>query len=559
MARKRWWKRRGAKLTTPDGLSAVTLPPGYIEVLSAYGLRGSYGYIYRTQPNVRSVIDFLADEVAGIKLKHYEKVPTTPTTPSGRLELEDSDLQELLNRPSPGVARSRFWRETVADIGVYDVAYWAKVRLDGRVRAVRRLPPTALFPRQDPATRLIRWYETSTGTRFMPDELVVFHGYDPEMMEGFISPLETLRRVLAEEYAAGVNREHNWRNQARKGGVVERPETAPVWDDDQREAWRVETEGITAGAANAGRILLLEDGMKWNDSAWSPEEMEYLEARKLTRQECAAAFRVDPRLVFATSDAVTADVRTNFYTDRLMPLLTRLAEEIEVQLLPDLEPLAAQSRQYVQFNIDTKMRGSFLEEAKIASTTVGGPVVTMNEWRARHNLPPIPGGDAMFIPLNSVRGGGPQASPQAPIQTPGEQPAGVTPGGGTQVDDGKARLESELATAWLDGEAAHHRRIRQERVSEAVRRHLSRQERTIGSLVGALKSRASVAVEDVWLDGDKWDRELASDLEGLGLNGDSTLVARRVNEMTKLRLGEALQARGDVRDAFRWDEEALDV
>lgn len=555
MAKRRWWNRRKApgKLTTPDGLSAVTLPPGYIEALSLYGLRGSYGHIYRTQPNVRSVIDFLAEEVAGIKLKHYAKVPTTPTTPSGRLELEDSDLQELLNHPSPGMARSRFWKETVADIGVYDIAYWAKIRLDGKVRAVSRILPTAIWAERDPVTRIIRWYNTTTGTRILPNDLVIFHGYDPEQADGFISPLETLRRVLAEEYAAGLNREHAWRNSARKSGVVERPETAPPWEDDQREAWRVETEGITAGAQNSGRILLLEDGMKWNDSAWSPEEMEYLEARKLTRQECAAAFRVDPRLVFATSDPVTADTRTAFITERLVPLLTRLAEEIDVQLLPEFEPFNAR-RQYVQFNVDTKLRGSFLDEAKVASTLVGGPVITLNEWRARHNLPPLPGGDEVFVPLNSVRGGGPQASPQAPMQTPGEQPAGVTPGGGTQAEEAvKVWLDAEFKV-WLDAETLWKR---QERVSEAVRRHLSRQEKTVASLAGALSRRASVTVDDLWIDEDRWNRELAKDLEGLGLNGDSVVVARSINEMTKLRLGEALETGADMGSAFRWTEEVL--
>lgn len=75
------------------------------------------------------------------------------------------------------------------------------------------------------------------------------------------------------------------------------------------------------------------------------------------------------------------------------------------------------------------------------------------------------------------------------------------------------------------------------------------------SLAGALSGWPSVTVGDLGIDWDRWNRELASDLEGLGLNGDSALTARSINEMTKLRLEEALRDRQDVRGAFRWDEE----
>jgi HK97 family phage portal protein len=548
MAKKRWWQRRG-KLTTPDGLQAVTFPPGYVEALSLYGLRGSYGHIYSTQPNVRIVIDFLAKQVASLELKHYEKVPTSPTAPNGKLELEDSDLIRLLNRPGPKLSRFELWSETIGDYGIYGVGYWWKQRLDGQVRALRRISPALLVPHYKPGTSSIEYYTTNLNGRISPDELVVFKGYHPELMEGYVSPLETLRRVLAEEYASGVNREYTWKNSARKSGVVQRPVDAPVWADDQREAWRTETEGITAGAPNAGRILLLEDGMVWNNSAWSPEEMEYLGARELTRRECAAAFGVDPRMVFAVSEAITNETRHAFYTDQLNPLLIKFAETIDVQLLPEFEPFAAED-QFVRFSLERKLRGSFVEEAKVMSSLVGGPVLAVNEGRDRFDEPPVPGGDVVYQPLNSVAGGGPQASPQAPVETPGEQPAGITPGGGTapaeRMLDEWLKAESQARGAWLAAEKAH---LRREALSGAVRRHLTRQERTVASVVGALAKRGSWTVGDLWqaIDVERWDRELAQDLETAGENGNSPELAKTLNALTRSHL-EAAQ--GDIPAGF---------
>lgn len=511
MGLRSWWQSRGqsavsglpvpvetkAHLSTPDGLPITHLPVGYTAMLSLYGLRGTYGALYKTQPNVRAVVDFLAEEAASVKLKTYEKVPSSPLLPSGRIELGDHPMMQLLNRPSPRVTRTRLWRDTVTDIGIYDVAFWQKIRDPfGRVRAVVRQPPAAMTPERDPTTQALVRYTTTLGGTIELDDLVVFHGYDPELHDGQVSPLETLRRILAEEASAGSHRQYLYKNATRKSGIVERPVEAPEWTGEEREAWRADWEGVMSGDTNSGRVGLLEDGMSWKESSWSPEEMEYLAARKLTRLESAALYRVDPTLVFAAEGKVDKEIRTGFYVDRLNPLLTRMAEEVELQLLPEFEPFDAQHRVYCQFNIDEKLRGSFEEQAKVASSAVGGPYITVNEMRARLNLPPVEDGDKVFSPLNSIRAGGPQANPQAPIETPGDDPAsGETPGDGVQR---AAVNEEQLRSTAL-------------RYAELLSRHFARQGRTVIGMAGAINGRP-VTIDQIWADQDRWDRELTKDL-----------------------------------------------
>jgi HK97 family phage portal protein len=513
-----WNRRRRQKITSPDGLSVVTLPGDYLSAVNLYGLRGSYGQIYRSQPNVRSVVDFLAAEVASVNAKLYEKVPAGPFLPSGRLELKDHKMQRLLDEPGPRVTRSRHWFATVADICVYDVAYWQKIRIQGQVRALVRIPPPNLLPERDPTTqRVVRYYTTMNRIRVELDDLVVFSGYDPEANDGNVSPLETLRRTLAEEEAAGRHREGMWANAARKSGVVERPLDAPEWSRAARDAWRVDIEGTMTGAKNAGRVALLEDGMTWKEASWNPEQMQYLDARKLTRQECAASFGVDPVLVFATSteSAFRAQARTAFYVDRFVPLLTRLAEEVDLQLLPDFEPFVEDRRDmYVEFNIDEKLRGSFVDQAAIASAAVGGPFVTVNEMRARLNLPPVEGGDQIYVPLNSTRAGGPQGSPQQPVDTPAQAPTtSETPGGGISTQSRKA---AETAPAdvkpGVPAPALRRRKETADKYEVLFRKHFDRQ---LATIRGTLKTRKMPSRIDMVWDGARWDRELADDLAKL--------------------------------------------
>lgn len=565
-------KQQGQKLTSPDGLPVVTLPPSYTNIIRLYGLRGSYGQIYRTQPNVRTVVDFLARQVASIELRIYERVGQLGK-PDVDVPVTEHPMLDLLAHPAPGVTNTRLWESTVLDKCIYDVAYWQKIRVLGRVRALVRIAPPALTPERDPFTnRIVGYRSTTTQQRIRIEDLVVFWGYDPEFQDGQVSQLETLRRTLAEEAAANQNREFMWRNSSRKDGILKRPLEAPPWSVESRDAWRADWESIMSGAEASGRVGILEEGMDWVEASWNPQEMEYLGARKLTRQECSAAFGVDPRLVFAHEDEVSPELRTNFYVDRLNPLLIRLAEEIDIQLLPEFEVFDVRNRVYTQFNIEDKLKGSFVEEAKVGAMATGRATLEVNEWRHRMGYGPHPDGSGLTIPLNVLIGG--QSSAVSPLEVPGDLPAlGQTPGPGALP---QARLTISMTpqeAQWLrsmvkaaetppealpapdPAEPEENRAEALEAFRVLLGKHLARQGRTVLAAAGALKrSKTPPQIDLVYLDPDRWDAELAADLQGL--TSDAESFAKQVNADTKTLIEAALD--GDLAGVFA-DEQRIDV
>lgn len=479
--------KTGAKTRFANGSPITEFPPAVVSLLSLYGLRGSHAALYRSQPEVRTVIDFISNETASLGLKMYEKVPEGTGKPSSRLELDEHDMILLLHHPSPDWGHHRLWTAIVRDILIYDVAYLGKVRgAGGTVKALVRIPPTGLYPERDPFTQAVIRYRTAHTNRIIDrDDLVIWHGYDPETNSDQVPPMETLRRILAEAWASGRYRENMWKNAARPEGVIERPLDAPDWGDLEREGFLNDWEAAMTGEANSGKTAILEEGMTWRQAQFNSRDMEYLAARKLTRLECAAAYGIDPVMVGARERPPNDQDRRAFYVDRLVPLTRRLEEPICLQLLPEWNPFDKYHRQYVEFNIEEKMKGSFQEQAAVLATTVGGPVLKVNEARAALNLPPVEGGDEMYVPLNSVRGGGPQASPQNPVETPAEgvEPAGTTPGEGT---------------------AARHARAAA--VREAAPKFAAVFERTFGR-----QSRTTRILQGDW-DEERWDRELGDDL-----------------------------------------------
>ena len=201
--------------------SLVDMPSGWWP-LTSYGsllMYDKYNYdyatIYRAQPNVRTCVDFLARNIAQLGLHVFRRVSDTD-----RERLTDHPLATVLARPLPAeykITRYRLIEALVGDLGVYFNAYWLKIRANGAPLGLLRVPPPyvtiegGLVP---------TGYKITVGGKLIPvslDEIVHFRGYNPGNPITGLSPLETLRRVLAEEHAAGDYREHFWQNAARMG------------------------------------------------------------------------------------------------------------------------------------------------------------------------------------------------------------------------------------------------------------------------------------------------------------------------------------------------------
>ena len=480
-----------------------------------------YAAIYRMQPNVRTCVDFLSRNIAQLGLHVFRRVSDTD-----RQRLRDHPLARTLARPLPAeykVTRYRLIEALVADLGIYFNAYWLKVRTDGGL-GLLRIPPQyvsvkgGLVPQR---------YEIRMGTQTIKvalDDIVHIRGYNAESPFTGLSPLETLRRVLAEEHAAGDYRENYWQNAARMHGIIKRPSTAPDWGAAARERFKAEFAALYTGADNSGKTAVLEEDMEWEAISFNPQESEYLGGRKLTREECARAYHIPLPMVGILDHATFSNIKEqhkNLYQDCLGPWLRMIEEDIDLQLLPEF---ADADGVYCEFNIAEKLAGSFEEQTTALQSAVGRPWMTANEARARQNLPSLEDGDVLVTPLNVLIGG--QASPRD--SAPPEQ---------------RARLPRQLETKGLDVHIQELRERHEEQWRRVLARHYRRQEAAIVSRVPEAAGRqpdgAKVMIGDIWYDEERWSNELYDDL--LPLN---TLTATTWAKLAT----DALEADVDVQE-----------
>ena len=466
------------------------------------GEQADYATLYRTQPNVRLVNGFLARNIAQLGLHAFETIAETERRRLDRAH----ELSRLIRQPNPYVTRYAWTDALIHDLGIFDRFYALKVRnqASGQLRLFR-IPPYMVTPVGE------NWivpdgYEvkgSKTKLELERDQVFDVHGYNPTDTRLGLSPLESLRRVLAEEAAAGEWREQYWRGAARISGIIERPETAPRWSDQARSRFRSEWQGLYAGGgALAGATPILEEGMVWKEASFSPKDSEYLGSRRLSREETAAAYFISPLFVGILDHANFSNVaeqHKHLYQDTLGPRLVQLEEEWERQILPEFTDLDL-DRTYVEHNLAEKLKGTFEEQATVLQTMVGAPIMSRNEGRARLNLPPIAGGDELVTPLNVLIGG--QASPRD--SAPGTASRGrplkaLDRARPHERGQGRKALE-DLPTDVTGWHAKH---------VEVLGAFFDRQKAAVMTRLGAGQE-----VDEAW-DDDRWDGELETDLFAL--------------------------------------------
>ncbi|MFJ9234147.1 phage portal protein [Streptomyces anulatus] len=379
-----------------------------------------YAEIWRRQPQVRTVISFLARNIAQLGLHVFRRVSDTD-----RERLPDHPLARLLAEPLPGLTMYRFIERIVADSALYDDWFGIKLKLNGELR-ILPVPPSLIHP-YGGNWITPEFYKTAGGREFSREEVVHIHGYSPTDLVAGDSPIESLRELLLEAHEAAKNRAAMWKGGARTTGVLVRPADAPEWTPADKRRFREMWRSFTDGGGAEGGTPILEDGMEYKGVGFNPEQAQYIESRKLTREEVSAAYFIPPPLIGILDHATYSNIKeqhAHLYQDTLGPWMVMLQQEIVSQILPDLPDSEGV---YCEFNIDAKMRGSFEEQAAAMSTMVGGPVMTRNEGRGRLNLPRIEGGDELIVPMNVTEGG--LASPRDTAPDSVDPPKAIRPGG----------------------------------------------------------------------------------------------------------------------------------
>lgn len=365
--------------------------------------------LYRRQPALRAVVSFLADNVAGVPLKCYVREGDTD-----RPRDTESPLALLIARPGDGMTTFELVRATTSDLKPWGQALWL-LHSDTSAPsgwAIRYVPWSWVTNKEttdgfDPNSYEVTNPYTGSRVKLPADMCVRFYGYHPRGPMDASSPIEALKDVLSEQISAWEFRNGVWKNGGRVQQWISRP-AGQEWSPEARnrfaKSWKQRFSG--KDGTDTGGTPILEDGMRLETTQLNAREAQWVEATRLTREDVAAVYHVNPSQIWHSESQTYASAKDNaraLYADTLANDFALLQQSINSRLVPMLGMDPA--RNYVEFDLSAKLAASFEEQAGVLQSSVGGPWMTRNEARARMNLPALPGGDELIVPLNVTEGG----------------------------------------------------------------------------------------------------------------------------------------------------------
>lgn len=453
--------------------------------------------LYQTQDNLQAVVNFLANSIAQLPLKTYVR-----DGENERRRDRDSIAAKLLWRPNEDQTEFEFMRALAVEYFVFGNVYvWLlpDANADSGYQ-LRIVPSEWVISSESESTYgsdVIRICNRQGGTAVdVPRaEFIQFKTYSAGSPGGYLSPISALRQTLQEQIEAGRFRKELWKSSGRLNAQIIRPKDVAPWDDETRKRFaQAFRESWGRGGSKAGSIPIMEDGMEIKPFSTSFKESEWSQSVVLSRESVAAAYGVNPSLIWHSNTQTYASSKDNaraLYAECLGPVIQMLQQRINAFLLPKL---GAKPGTYVEFDMTEKLRGSFEEMASIMQTSTGRPWMTVDEARAQMNMPPLPDGqgEGLVIPLNVEVSG--QANPGSAYDYPG-------------VDNQSKKLErcsckscKESPTILIKGKSTKED---DEKVKDVLEKFFERQSRSVLPRINA--------GGEFW-QSERWDTELAADL-----------------------------------------------
>jgi len=208
-----------------------------------------------------------------------------------------------------------------------------------------------------------------------------------------MSPLEAAAIGVDLHNAAGSWNKALLDNSARpSGALVFEGGDGGNLNTVQFERLREEMEKLYQTPQNAGRPLLLEGGLRWQEMGFSPKDMDFINAKHVAAREIALAFGVPPMILGIPGDNTYAnyqEANRALWRQTILPLVKRVCSALNAWLPPKFgEDLALG---YDADRIDALSHDRQRAWARVQAADF----LTINEKRAAVGYEPIKNGDVI--------------------------------------------------------------------------------------------------------------------------------------------------------------------
>jgi HK97 family phage portal protein len=256
--------------------------------------------------------------------------------------------------------------------------------------------------------------------KFRPYDILHIVGPSPDGLLGE-SAIHRMRDLIGMELELQEFTSRFFSQNCRPAGVLSMPGRLSAEGANRlREAFN----RVHSGAQGAGKIAILEEGLKFEAISTNAKDSDLDSMKKFCRQQIAAAFNVPSHRV-GDNDGVSyssaEQANAVFVQSTLAGWAARLEQEVNRKLLKRGDDVTT------RISFDDLLRGDMSTRFSAYAVAVTNGILTPNEIREREGLPAVEGGESIRLPLNtSTPTAAASAAPalQDPASTP--QPSDVS-------------------------------------------------------------------------------------------------------------------------------------
>jgi len=297
--------------------------------------------------------------------------------PEDRTEVTSHPALDLWLQPNSFMT-GPMWREATQQHEELTGEQWWVVSRDDRLTIPRELwfaRPDRMTPIPDRENFLSGYvYSSPTGEQ-VPlgvDDVIMLRRPNPlDPYRGW-GPVQTILADLDSSRASAEWNANFFRNSAQPGGIVEVDRRL---DDNEFNEFNQRWSEQHRGVANAHRVALLENGLKWVDRSFSMTDMQFVELREVTREIIREAFGFPKPMLGTVDDANRANMEAAeaiFAKWLVRTRLQRTRQALNTRLLPMYGRLG----QGLEFDFDDPVS----EDRELAAKEMESKAVALREF-----------------------------------------------------------------------------------------------------------------------------------------------------------------------------------
>ena len=385
--RKTELKRAQVTISPPGGTRLTLLNAGTLSdqtgPMHRQTLYGVFYEMYRRHPWVRAGVDKRA---ATAVQAGYQLTPEDPEQDLNKQEAKE--FREFARRSNLTQLRRQWYK----DIDIFSEGWgWVQPTKGGRPWKAHRLHPKYTFPKLTDGVVTGVEYGTGAGKKFYPiEQLLHFRDEDPDQDVAGLSKMYSLMETVSQDLMAMRYNLSFFENSAQTG-IVFNMRNASKEEADRNRLW---LEQNYAGAEKAHRPIVLEGDIEVKSSVAKHADMQFIEGRKVLRQEILAVLDVNESLLGINDNTNRSSAKENDVTfrDAIAARQQLIEEEVNNKLI-----LQMFGWDDILFEEHDASKRNQLEQLVLYTQALQNGLMNRNEIRGRLGLGDIEGGDLFTV------------------------------------------------------------------------------------------------------------------------------------------------------------------